>query len=76
MEQPGAYFCRKPRNAGQVFATNRETKKPFSEIALKQASGNLVKNWLTREQAVAREEEASCLCDIGSSTITSRWLCW
>jgi hypothetical protein len=30
-------FCRNLRNPGRVFASKRETKKPFSEIALKQA---------------------------------------
>ena len=33
-------FCHKLRNLGQVFAPNRETKKPSNEIALKQGRVN------------------------------------
>jgi hypothetical protein len=33
-------FCHKLRNVGQVFAPNREAKKPGSEIALKPGWGN------------------------------------
>ena len=36
---PTPIFRHKPRNAGQLFAANREAKKPCGEIALKQGWG-------------------------------------